>query len=557
MYRLRRKLAGLGLAMAMVMLLPIQSNAIGSDADLALIDAIRKGDLEQVKSLLLVGADANAIEADGTSALAWAVYNNDVNMLDLLLGSSEDGADANAANDYGVTPLHLACTNQNTAIVSKLLKAGADPNKAKWTGETPLITCAGTGDIEAVSELLANGADVNARESKFEQTALMWAAAERHADVVKLLLEKGADISATSKLIPEPKAFFIETPGSMGTNLPDTLRFREETGGFNTLQFAARSGDIGSVIALLDAGADIDAATKEEGSALVIAAAAGHEKLALTLLERGANPDIADAYGITPLHFALHKGLLIMNNWAPSDTDKYGWDRHNTPNLVKALLEQGAKPDPRVKHSWSHLDNPFQARSVEDPAQIEVAGATPLLLAAVSGDIESMKLLIQHGADKDAKTIGGATLFMLAAGAGIEEDTRDEKQAIEAAKYVLSLGDIDVNAILTANDAKNGPGAGKIDGRNIMHFAITLAWKDMIRYLFTLGVNPNHGDRYGMTPLMIAMGDPEARYYRNIPIGRYDDRYRRPGPDEEVEALLLELGAATFTGKIVDKGSVD
>jgi ankyrin repeat protein len=194
---------------------------------------------------------------------------------------------------------------------------------------------------------------------------------------------------------------------------------------------------------------------------------------------------------------------------------------------------------------------------MEDPAQIDVVGSTPLLLAAASGDIESMKLLLDHGADKDAKTIGGATLFMLAAGAGAEEDARDEQEAIAAAKFVLSLGKINVNAELTANDAKNGPGAGKIDGRNIMHFAVTLAWKDMIRFLDEQGVDLDHGDRYGMTPLMIAMGDPEARYYRNIPVGRYDDRYRRPRASKDIEDLLLEVGAAPFTGKIVNKGSVD
>jgi len=554
MYRLNRDLARLGFAVALM--LPLQSFAIGTESEVALIEAVRAGNLDQVKSLL-ADTDVNAIEADGTSALAWAVNNNDTAMVELLLRSGKDGADANIANDYGVTPLHLACTNQNSGIVSQLLKAGADPNKSKWTGESPLMTCAGTGAVDAVNELLANGADANARESRYEQTALMWAAAERHPDVVKLLIAKGADVSASSKLISEPAPFFIETPGSMGTNLPDTLRFREFTGGFNALQFAAQQGDIASATALLDAGADINFATKEEGSALLIATAAGHEDMILFLLERGANPDVTDAYGIAPLHFALHKGLLIMNNWAPADTDKYGWDRHNMPNVVKALLEKGAKPDPRVKHSWSHLDNAFQARGMEDPAQIDVVGSTPLLLAAASGDIESMKILIEHGADREAKTTGGATLFMLAAGAGAEENARDEQQAIEAAKYVIGLGNVDVNAVLTYNDAKNGPGAGKIDGRNIMHFAVTLVWKDMIRFLAGQGVNLNQADRYGMTPLMLAMGDPEARYYRNIPVGRYDDRYRRPPADEEVEALLLEVGAAPFAGKIIDKGSVD
>ncbi|NNE38987.1 MAG: ankyrin repeat domain-containing protein [Gammaproteobacteria bacterium] len=398
---------------------------------------------------------------------------------------------------------------------------------------------------------------MNAAESTQLQTALMWAAAEKYPEVVALLVERGANVHAVSKLIPEAEPFHVETPGSMGLNFAHTLRFREYTGGFTALLFAAQQGDMESTRILLDAGADIDFATEEEGSALVVASAAGHEELAKYLLQRGADPNINDAYGLTPLHFAVHRGVLIMNNWAPSETDKYGWKRDNLPGLATAILEHGADVDPRVEYAWPFLDNPFLSRAVEDPAQIEIVGSTPLLLAAASGDIELMRLFLEHGANKHAKTYGGATLFMLAAGAGAERGIRDEKTAIEAAKYVLSLGDVNINTVLTENDAKNGPGAGKIDGRNIMHFAVTLAWSDMIRFLADLGVNLDHTDRYGMTPLMIAMGDPQARYYRNIPVGRYDDRYRRPRANEEIEELLLEVGASPFTGKIVDKGSVN
>ena len=83
-----------------------------------------------------------------------------------------------AANRYGVTPLSLACTNGNAAMVELLLKAGADPNTALPGGETALMTAARTGKVDAVKALLAHGADVNAKEPQRGQTALMWAAAE-------------------------------------------------------------------------------------------------------------------------------------------------------------------------------------------------------------------------------------------------------------------------------------------------------------------------------------------------------------------------------------------
>jgi len=537
-------------------ILPGLGFTMSHDMDIELIRAVKRGDMQLVSSLIDNGSSVNSAQNDGTSALAWAVYQDNEDIVDLLINTG-DGADVNAPNEYGINPLHLACMNQSANMVSKLLQAGANPNTTKWTGESPLMTCANTGTLDAVRDLLDNGADVNAAEITQTQTALMWAAAEKHSDIVALLIERGANINAVSKLIPEAEPFHVETPGSMGMNFAHTLRFKEYTGGFTALLFAAQQGDIESMRILLDAGADIDFATKEEGSALVIATAAGHEELANYLLERGADPNIKDAYGHTPLHFAVHRGLLIMNNWAPSETDKYGWARHNLPSLVRTLLQHDADVDPRVEFALPFLDNPFLSRAVEDPAQIEIVGSTPLLLAAASGDIEIMKILIDHGADRNVKTYGGGTLFMLAAGAGAEKGIRDEATAIEAVKYVLSLGNVDINAQLTENDAKNGPGTGKIDGRNIIHFAVTLAWPNMIRYLAELGVNLDKSDRYGMTPLMIAMGDPEVRYYRNIPVGRYDDRYRRPRADKDIENLLLEVGAAPFAGTLIDKGSVD
>jgi ankyrin repeat protein len=123
----------------------------------------------------------------------------------------------------------------------------------------------------------------------------------------------------------------------------------------------------------------------------------------------------------------------------------------------------------------------------------------------------------------------------------------------------MAMGDRDVSARLTNDDAVNGPGTGKIDGRTALHFAATLGWTEMVKFLAENGADLDAADRYGQTPLMIAMGDPEARYYRNIPIGRYDDRYRAP-PNEgykDVIKALLEAGAKPFTGKIVDKGSVN
>jgi len=522
-----------------------------------LVTVAQSGKFEKIETLLKTKTtDVNATQADGTSALAWAVYHDDESVVELLISA---GADVNAPNDLGVNPLHLACTNKNGNIVEKLLKAGANPDNSKWTGETPLMTCANTGALDAIDELVTHGADVNAKEAKEGQTALMWAAAERHADVVNALIETGADINATSKLFPEPEPFSVKVPNIFGSSYPETVRFRKTRGGFTALQFAAQQGDIESARYLLDGGADIDYATEEEGSALVIAAAGGHEELALFLLERGADPDIKDGFGLGAIHFSLHEGLIIMNGAMPFTTDHLGWQRQNMPKLLDSLLDHGVDVNAPVLAEWPYLTNSF-LRSIEEASQISVAGATPLHLAAASGDTESMKLLVNKGkADKYAKTVGGATVLMLAAGGGAERGMRDEAKAIEAVKYALSMGEYDINARLTDNSAVNGPGAGKEDGRMVMHFAAYLGWKDMIVFLAEHGADLDVEDRYGQTPLKIAMDDPESLYYRQVPVGRYDDRFRRTEATTypDVIKALLELGAKPFTGKVVDKGSVN
>src|SRR5262249_21745147 len=155
-------------------------------ADSRLIDAVKKRDVESVRALLKPrppAIDVNGATGDGATALHWAVHRDDLTIADLLLRA---GARADAANDVGATPLHLACTNRSAAMVERLLAAHANPNAALLNGETALMTCSRAGDLKAAKALLLHGADVNAGEREHHQTALMWAAAQRHPDVVQL-----------------------------------------------------------------------------------------------------------------------------------------------------------------------------------------------------------------------------------------------------------------------------------------------------------------------------------------------------------------------------------
>ena len=181
-----------------------------------------------MRALLQRRADVNAPEPDGTTALHWAAHMDDVGTAELLIGA---GANPKAANRHRVTPLALAATNGNAAMIGLLLKAGADPNTALPEGETALMTAARTGKLDAVKVLLETGANVNVKEASRGQTALMWAAAEGHTAVVEALTRQGADIGARS------------------------------TGGLTALLFAVREGKIDAVRALLKAGANVNDAT--------------------------------------------------------------------------------------------------------------------------------------------------------------------------------------------------------------------------------------------------------------------------------------------------------
>ena len=458
-----------------------------------------------------------------------------------------------------MTPLALACANGNSGAVAKLLAAGADPNFAKRGGETPLMACANTGAEEGVRALLKRGADVNAKEGKDDQTALMWAAAEKHPQVVRALVKNGANVAARSRLVAKPDPYIVEISldqSIWGSNYPDTTRWQEQSGGFTALYFAAQAGDIDSARILIKAGADIDAPHVEWGSALNISIASGHEDFALFLLEQGADANTSDAWGVSPLHYALYKGLMILNRWKPTDSEHLGWERENMPGLIAALLERGADPGARIRYSYPYMEHMFIARSNDLPPQVSPVGATALHLAAVSGDVESMRIL-QPVSDSKTTTIGGGTVFLLSAGAGVEKKARNGENAVAAAELALAMGGGNVNDHLT-DKIPGGPRPGVEDGRTALHFATSLGWKDLIEFLVEQGADIDAGDRYGATPLMIALGDPEGRYYRQVGTGNYDLRFRRPGTtpgtgeNMEVAELLLALGAEPFTGEYRD-----
>ncbi len=527
-------------------LLSVASLAVAATSDLRLLVAVKNQDKEAVRTLLKEHVDVNATQGDGATALQWAVERNDLETAELLLHS---GANVNAANDYGVTALSLACANRNDSLVEKLLKVGAKPNLAQVTGETPLMTCARTGSLEGVKSLLAGGANANAKESERGQTALMWAAAQKHPDVTQALVDHGADVHAKSATLPLFTPTFPVTY-SVSAHVPKTK------GGFTPLMFAAQSGDADSARILLAAGANVNDSTPEDGTALVVAAVNGQEKVALLLIEKGADPNAKDAYGLTALHWALQEGIKTLYG-RPADNDRF-WEHPNMPELVKSLLVHGADPNARMAKDFLPYNiHRFARNRGNDLPQVGMTGATPLLLAAAAGDYGMMRVLVEGKADPKMSTVEGLTPLLAAAGVGCErnerggagaaggggggEDISEELQqkTLEAVKLAVRLGD-DVNAI--------GPG-----GRTALHGAALWGETEVIKFLAENGANLEAKDMYGETPLTIALGDPGQLVFRQLPNLDFDYTFRNPRSHKKAADLLVKLGAAPYNGPVADR----
>ncbi len=464
-----------------------------SVGELPLLDAVKRGDAGRVARLITESANVNASEADGTTALHWAVHRNNIEISQQLLFAE---ANVNAANDYGVTPLYLACTNRNNELVKKLLVAGANPNAMLWSGESVLMNCSKTGATEAVAALLAKGANPNVSDKKKNQTALMWAAAEGHGEVSQLLVTNGADISAKS------------------------------SSGFTPLLFAARSGDVASAKAIIDAGADPNEATPEQGTALVITAAGGHEDLGLYLLSMGADPDATDENGISALHYSMANGMAALNGVRYDPVYRQLPD--NLYKLADALLEAGADPNLQIKKS---------KRLGPDGSPFDMVGATPFLLASISADTKMMGLLKSYEADQEIAAKGGINSLMAAARAactgacafkgGNQANEKDIEKSFHAVKTVIEMG-IDI-------DAKNE------EGQTAMHMAAFTGNDLIVKYLAEKGAEINITDNYGETPWSMASGIS--------PVLRYRGLY---GYHESTAKLLEQLGAKTTSRDVMD-----
>ena len=542
----------------------LMTAAVPPDSPVA--DAAMRGDTERVRELLRGGADVNAAQGDGMTAIHWAAEHDAVEMTEVLVFA---GANLEATTRLGgFTPLLVASRTGSAAVVDKLLDAGAPIEAATSTGETALHLAAASGSSETASVLVSHGANLDAVELTKGQTPLMFAAAYGRVDVVEVLLHAGAEAALETIVVDYAamaaddrveiqerserlaalygEAVIVDRPVD-GTNQDDEEKEEKEgeqsepegeskdelddadddnaveherkrpfsydqlvnkQGGNTALHYAAREGHQEIVELLLEGGGvDIDHVSGGDGtSALLIATINGHFTLAMWLLDQGADPNLQSAPGATPLYVAVHL-QWVPKSFYPQPT-AIKQDQTTYLELMQALLEAGADPDVRLeRHLWYTSFN-------HNVLGVDTWGATPFWRAAYGTDVDAMRLLIAYGADPAIPTLrppGRENTGNRAEEEEKEDEDKDKDKEDPSGLPAVPGGGQGVHPIHAASGVGYGLGLAGNAHRHAPN-----GWTPSVKYLIEeLGADVNMPDYNGFTPLhnAAARGDVELINY--------------------------------------------
>jgi uncharacterized protein len=485
----------LTLLLALPVTLPFTA-AAAAERNLATL--VQQGERQAALALLANGADPNAAQGDGTTALHWAVYRLDHELAEALLAR---GANPASANNFGATPLAEATKVADAGLVERLLAAGADPDAANEDGQTALMLTAHTGSVEVADRLIAAGATLDARENWRGQTALMWAADSRHDAIVRRLIAAGADVHVRANANDWP------------TQITEEPRAQyRPTGGFTALHYAARSGCTACVVALLDAGADPDQPNPDGVNALMLALENFAYDTAQLLLERGADPHLWDWWGRTPLYVAADASSFGRPATRPAP------DVTGAHDIIAMLLAAGVNPNPQLNmHRPTRGGN--SGRFVDD---LLTTGATPLLRAAIGHDVDAIRLLLDHGALVDLPNVMGVTPLLAAAGQGISGRDRrvnlggDVQGRVIATLQVLLDAGADIDARVTDIASRNARIArpstmSERQGQTALFGAVKFGWSRVVEFLIDQGADVTIADALGFTAEDAARGRTGGR----------------------------------------------
>jgi ankyrin repeat protein len=474
-----------------------------------LVDLVRAGNREAVLAAITSpDIDVNAPEPDGSTALSWATYKVDHELVRALLKA---GAKANITNAYGSSPLTEAVKLGDVELVRMLLEAGSHPDSPNADNQTALMLASSIGSLKIAELLTGKGANVNAVERFRGQTALMWAAGENHPDVVDLLIARGANVKLRAKHDDWPRQMTSEP----------RAQFRP-TGGLTALLYATRSGCYRCAVAIVKAGADVNQPNPDGITPLINALDNRSYDIAMFLLDKGANPSAWDMYGRTPLYVAVDMnsysgrsgfGSGNFQGFGPPPGPPRPPNTAKAMDIVNRLLSMGIDPN----HQLTRMRPNGNGRGRFADYMMR-GGTGPLMIAALSYDDEAIKTLLAHGAEVDLPNVFQITPLMAAAnmsgssrggvgsaigGGGQRVDVQD--RVIKTISLLLDAG-ASINARVIDSHTRTAKLVAYVQGRDnegqtALFGAAESGWDRVVKHLLDRGADPAARDAAGKTAL--------------------------------------------------------
>jgi ankyrin repeat protein len=450
----------------------------------SLVELVEAQQFDEALRVVSSGVDVNQPSSDGTTALHWAAYHGNVELAKRLLRAE---AKPDTRNDYGSSPMQEAAAVGNLDMLKLLLNNGADVESPNNEGQTALMAVARTGNLAAATLLVKEGADVNAAEGWGGQTALMWAAARKHPQMIDFLIGKGAEVDKRA------------IDRNWERRVTSEPRVKEmQMGGFTALLYAVRENCLDCVKRLLDAGADINKPDPDNISPLVLALLNMRFDIAKFLVEQGADVNQWDHWGRTPLYMAADTNIVPVSQ---RGDPKPVMETVSGLEVARMLLERGANPDYALKLA------PLPREIAYDRANdypVMNAGSTPLQRAAYGADVDMMHLLLEHGADYRLGNFMGVTpLIALTTNSGTRNRNKNEQTVIAGIKLLVEAG-LDINQ------------KGGVNDETPLHTTARANWLETVKFLVESGADLYAEDKNGLIPLDYATGKADSQTFGNF-----------------------------------------
>ncbi len=464
--------------------------AFAQEPQRTLVDLVRENKRDSVLAAITSPHVAvNVTAPDGSTPLMWAAFNADREMVKALL---DRGAKADVISKYGASALGEAVKLGDVELVRMLLDAGADVDSPNLDNQTALMLALAASPVtpshvQIAKELIARGADVKAVETFRDQTVLMWAAAANQPEIVDLLLERGAkeQVNLRAKHDDWPRMITSEPRAQFGSR---------HTGGLTALLYATRAGCLGCAQSLVKAGADVNLPNPDGITPLVNALDNRRFDIAMFLLDEGANPHTWDWWGRTPLYTAVTMNVAGGRGGfgGPGGPGGRGGAAPGGPGgrggagpgggggepaapavtamqVIDRLLDMGVDTNHQLTQK-----RPYGSGGGRFEQYDRRGGTGPLMIAVMNNDHEAVDALLAHGAEVDLRNTFQMTPLMIAAGmsgtgraggGGGGPGGADQSRSVRTIEMLLDAG-ADVNAQVVDSHTKTAVLVSYVQGRD-------------------------------------------------------------------------------------------